>query len=184
MIAVFYLCEMKNIVITGPECSGKSELSEHLSDYYYAPLVTEYARWYLTHLPRHYDALDLMAIAHGQEKSRFEKRSKQPTAAFLFIDTWDVVLKIWYRYRFGSTPSFLKALSDRHAVDHYLLCAPDLPWRRDPLRENPHDRDELFEKFKRELAESNASYSVISGKGEARRKAAIRALETLIGESP
>lgn len=171
---------MKKIVITGPECSGKTELSEYLSDYYHAPLVPEYARWYLRHLPRPYDALDLMAIAAGQEKGLFEKRSRQKSAPMLFIDTWDIDLKIWYTYRFGPMPFFLKELSERHLVDHYLLCAPDLPWQADSLRENPHDRDELFDEFKIKLVESDASFSVISGKGQARRRAAFRAVENAI----
>jgi len=174
---------MKNIVITGPECSGKSELTAYLAEHFHAPRVPEYARNYLKYLPRAYDARDLMAISAGQEKSVFEKRTKHALADYLFIDTWNIVLKIWYRYRFGAMPSFLQGLSDRHVVDHYLLCAPDLPWQEDPLRENPNDRDALFEQYKKELTESDASFSIISGAREMRRQAAIRAVETGNGGS-
>jgi len=179
MDTLLYLWEMKKIVITGPECSGKSELSQALADYYHMPWVPEYARTYLTTLPRPYEASDLLAIARGQEEGIFDRESQFPDASWLFIDTWVVVLQIWYKYRFGVPPSFFAEMSDRHHIDHYLLCSPDLPWTDDPLRENPNDRDVLFEKYQEFLSQSNLPYTIISGRGSQRTQSAIQTLESL-----
>ena len=170
---------MRKIVITGPECSGKSALSQALAEYYGMPWVPEYARWYLEHLPRGYEARDLISIALGQEGAVFNCTAQFPEASGIFIDTWLVVLQIWYRYRFGAPPAFFEAMRGRHAIDHYLLCRPDLPWTEDPLRENPNDRDELFEVYRAFLTDMGASYTIISGRGDARQEDAIRALSFL-----
>jgi nicotinamide riboside kinase len=40
---------------------------------------------------------------------------------------------------------------------------PDIPWEYDPLRENPHDRLELFEQFEYELKQFGKTYHIIQG---------------------
>ena len=56
----------KKVCIIGPECTGKTELSQFLSEHYKCPWVAEYARAYLNKLGRSYDESDLVKIAHGQ----------------------------------------------------------------------------------------------------------------------
>lgn len=176
---LLYLWGMKKIVITGPECSGKSELTKALAEHYHMPWVPEYARTYLPRLPRSYEASDLIAIAMGQEGAVYERESQFPNASLLFVDTWTIVLQIWYRYRFGAPPAFFEEMSARHTIDHYLLCSPDLPWTDDPLRENPNDRDALFEQYREFLTQSKAPYTIISGRGSERIDAALRTIEAL-----
>ncbi|MEQ9412246.1 MAG: ATP-binding protein, partial [Cyclobacteriaceae bacterium] len=57
--------KIKKIVIIGPECTGKSELSEYLSEYFNTCWVAEYARAYLDNLNAPYIESDLLKIAHG-----------------------------------------------------------------------------------------------------------------------
>lgn len=170
---------MKKIVITGPECSGKSQLTQQLAESYKCPWVAEYARFYLKHLPRPYVEKDLMAIAAGQESAMHDTKSRYPTAQWLFLDTWDVVLRIWHTYRFGAVPSYLELFRKRYAIDHYLLCTPDLPWVPDPMRENQYDRDELFEMYHAHLQDAGCSFSIISGSGDERYARAVQALDGL-----
>ena len=170
---------MKKIVITGPECSGKSHLAKQLAQKYSSPWVPEYARVFLERLPRPYVEEDLMAIAAGQESIMHEIKSKFSTAEWLFIDTWDMVLRVWQQYKFGRVNPLLLAFSERYEMDHYLLCAPDLPWAPDPLREHPEKRDELYEMYVALLEETNSPYTVISGSSEERLQKADRALQSL-----
>ena len=45
----------------------------------------------------------------------------------------------------------------------YLLCSPDIPWQADKQRENPTNRMELFELYKKELENLNHSYYILEG---------------------
>ncbi len=170
---------MKTIVITGPECAGKSQLTADLQKALGGWRVSEYARTYLNQLPRPYRASDLLAIAAGQEKSYYLNRSHFPNAPWAFLDTWDYVLEIWSELRFGRVHPQLLGLRDRISVDHYLLCAPDLPWIADPLREHPESRKELFSRYQSALDRDGVSYSVVQGRDSARNQTALTALQAL-----
>ena len=45
----------------------------------------------------------------------------------------------------------------------YLLCEPDIAWEEDKLRENPNNRFELFEIYKKEINKLQHNYFIISG---------------------
>ena len=58
--------DIKKVVVIGPECTGKSDLSEYLANEFNTVWVNEYAREYLDHLSRPYGPEDLLRIAQGQ----------------------------------------------------------------------------------------------------------------------
>jgi nicotinamide riboside kinase len=64
--------------------------------------------------------------------------------------------------------------------DVYLLCAPDLAWTNDLLREHPKesDRQRHFTMYMSELETNKKIYSVVSGQGSARKLNALRTLES------
>ena len=43
----------------------------------------------------------------------------------------------------------------------YLLCKPDIKWEKDPLREHPKNRMELFQLYKKELENLNHKYYIL-----------------------
>jgi nicotinamide riboside kinase len=46
----------------------------------------------------------------------------------------------------------------------YLLCSPEgIEWEADPLRENPHDRERLFEVYEKQLILCEKSYKILRG---------------------
>ena len=55
---------VKKVAVIGPECTGKSELSEFLAVHFHTEWVPEYARGYINNLVRPYEQHDLLAIAH------------------------------------------------------------------------------------------------------------------------
>ena len=66
---------MKKVVITGPECTGKTSLAKALANHYNTRWVPEFARDFLNNLDRPYVEEDLLEIAKGQLnlESQFEK---------------------------------------------------------------------------------------------------------------
>lgn len=110
----------------------------------------------------------MLDIQHGKSEREF-----------LFIDTWAIVLMIWAEFKYGVSHKTFPALLNRHKIDHFILCAPDLPWEEDPLRENPNDRDELFELYREKLEKHQLPYTVIQGTYEKRTERAVAVVSEL-----
>jgi nicotinamide riboside kinase len=90
------------------------------------------------------------------------------------------VLKIWSEQKYGFASSLINELVSENHFDLHVLCAPDIPWEHDPMRENPNDRHDLFEKYLNALNAFKKDYIIVSGSEDDRLKkssAAIRALK-------
>jgi NadR type nicotinamide-nucleotide adenylyltransferase len=168
------------IAITGPESTGKSELAEQLASHYHALWVPEYSREYLRDLCRRYTYDDILAIAKGQFIR--EEEMARSAATVLFCDTDFLVTKIWSEDKFGKCHPWIIDMLGRHRYDLYLLCNTDLPWKPDPLRENPHDRERLFGMYKRELESRGLPHAVIGGIGSERLNNAVEAVNRMLKE--
>jgi nicotinamide riboside kinase len=147
---------MHKIIVTGPESSGKTTLCKSLSKHFNLPFSKEYAREYLDALNRDYNQEDLLKIAKGQLKS------EQNTQ---LLDTDLITIKIWSKYKYGSCDKWILEQIEKQKSENrfYLLCKPDIPWKADPLRENPNDREELFEIYKKELESLAQNYFIVEG---------------------
>ncbi|WKN41810.1 ATP-binding protein [Tunicatimonas pelagia] len=167
---------MIKIVTTGPESSGKTTLAKALAECYQVAWVPEYARDYLNGLDQDYQEKDLLEIAKGQIQREDEAAKNKPD--LLICDTSLIVIKIWSEYRYGRCHPWILEQVEQRSVDLYLLCSPDIPWEADPLRENPTDRDELFEFYERALA--GKPNLIIQGKPSARLAQATNAIDRLL----
>jgi len=149
---------MHKIIVTGPGSSGKSTLCKALSKYFNIPFCKEYAREYLDALNRGYNQDDLLKIAKGQ---------LQAENGIQLLDTDLVTLKVWSKYKYGSCDNWILTQIEKHKLENrfYLLCKPDIPWEKDPQRENPNDREELFEIYKKEIASLGHDYFIVEGGG-------------------
>jgi nicotinamide riboside kinase len=165
---------MLKIVLTGPESSGKTTLSQQLAQWFDCQWVPEFARSYLDGLERPYVQADLLEIAKGQIAA--EERALQPAAGYVFFDTSIEVLKIWSNVRFGNCPAWIDEQCRQRRHDLYLLCLPDLPWQPDPQREDPGNRDFLLEQYRQELKALEAPFFEIGGSGKDRLQNAIAAI--------
>ena len=145
---------MNKIIITGPESSGKTTLCENLAKHFKLSFSKEFARFYLEKNGYNYNQTDLLEIAKGQLLS--EKNHQ-------ILDTDLITIKIWSEYKYGSCDSWILEKINEQKLEQrfYLLCKPDIPWQSDPLRENPDNREELFEIYKMELEQLGLSYSII-----------------------
>lgn len=163
------------IAITGPESTGKSALCRRLAEHFNEPWVPEYSREYLENLGGAYRFGDILAIAHGQ----FEREMAQLQHArrYLFCDTDFLVTHIWCKVKFNKTHEWINKMASEHPYDFTLLCNIDLPWEFDPLRENPDNRDYLYNLYVEELSKRSIPYAVVEGFGEERFVNAIKILE-------
>lgn len=158
-------------MFTGPESSGKSTLVNWLGKKYNLPHNVEYARLYLSQIKRKYTEEDLDPILEGQ-------LSSEHTGQDLFICDSDILtLIIWKEVVYGKTDiswiNNFKNYQDRF----YFLLKPDIPWQPDPLRENPDNRDWLFDVYKEKLDFFSKPYCVIEGEGKERQKNVLQQYE-------
>ena len=166
---------MRRIAVTGPESSGKTTLCKALSAHFRTVWTPEYARFYLQELGRPYVFSDLKTIGEGQ--LQWQQRDAGRAQGILFCDTDLVALKVWSDYRFGSTDPWILDQLPHNPYDLTLLCHPDIPWEEDSLRENPHDREDLLQKFRQELMNWEIPFFEIRGTDPAERlKMALQAL--------
>jgi len=172
------LNKLFKIAITGPESTGKSILSQELAGHYHTLWVPEYARIYLMQSAGKYNYDDLLKIARGQVRS---EHAVEPLAErILFSDTELLVIKIWSEVKFGKCHPWIEEHLRKQTYDLYLLMNIDLPWEFDPLRENPENREFLFELYKSKLETLGVNYRIISGVGEERFQQAKSVIDQLM----
>ncbi len=135
--------------------------------------IEEYAREYLQ-MKRSYVQADLDEIAEVQQEKWNVKGN------LLVADTEMTVMKIWSEYQFNACSEFILNVYLNQEFEHYFLCKPDMPWEYDPLRENPNNRDELFEIYHQELIRMNRSFTVLSGDLKTRIDICKKVLDILI----
>lgn len=156
----------KIIVITGPESTGKSTLASQLAKQFTATLVQEYARQYVDELDRSYTKKDLFKIAKGQYERQVEALKKE--AEIIILDTSLLNIKIWSTFKYGHCHHGILSRLEKQRVDGWILCGTEIPWEFDPQRENPNDREELYQLFKDELLAIKANILMVHGDKKAR----------------
>jgi nicotinamide riboside kinase len=176
---------MKRIVLTGPESCGKSTMSVALAKHFNLPMVSEYSRIYFEQPALQYSVLDLRAIAHGQLEAE-QTAAKTPSTKALICDTDLLTIKIWSEEKFHDCDSFI--LKNIQKPDSrkslYLLCAPEgIAWEPDPLRENPHDRARLFQKYAENLATLKLEFEVLHGSFLQRMETATALITRFLGDT-
>jgi nicotinamide riboside kinase len=162
---------MHKIIVTGPESSGKTTLCKALSQHFSLPFSKEFAREYLDLLNKDYNQNDLLKIAKGQ---------LQAENGIQLLDTDLITLKIWSQYKYGNCDKWILDEVEKQKSKNrfYLLCKSDIPWQIDSQRENPHEREELFKIYKKELENLGHNYFIVEG--EERRERSISKISPLI----
>lgn len=164
-------------MLTGPESTGKTVLAEALGHALQENWSPEFARYYLAHLGRPYEVEDLKTIGSGQKS--WENWHCSHARKLAICDTDWTVLHIWETYRFDSDRFWRAGYGPAPSADLYLLCAPDFNWQPDPLRENPEEREALFDLYHDLLRGIHARFVVLRGAPEKRLNTAIAAIQEL-----
>lgn len=170
---------MKRILVTGPESSGKTELVNYLSRRFDGVAVEEFARGFVERLGRPYRYADVEEIARYQAQ---QYDTGYGNVAWVFFDTWLIITRVWFEVVYKRVPGWIDDTIARSRFDLVLLCAPDIPWIADPVRENGGEmRDLLFEKYKQELTRFRLDWEIVSGQGEERFIRAERIIINKLG---
>ena len=161
---------LHKIIITGPESSGKTTLCEQLSIHFNIPFTKEFARSYIDNLDRIYMIGDLLSIGKEQLKSELNSQ---------LLDTDLITIKIWSEYKYGRCDKWILDQIEKQKTEKrfYLLCKPDIAWQEDKQRENPNDREELFEIYKQVLNDLGHKYFIV--KGEDRTENSISKISSI-----
>ena len=174
-----YTPGLKRILISGPESSGKTDLVNYLAERFRGVAVGEYARAYVEGLDRPYNIKDVEHIARHQISSL---EDEYPGTDWIFFDTWLIITRVWFDVVYKTVPAWLDdAIRGTH-FDLVLLCAPDLPWIPDGVRENGgKQRFKLFEQYKNEFERFGMEWEVVSGTGAERFKKAEEIIQRKTG---
>lgn len=173
---------LMRVVITGPECTGKTTLTGQLAAHYQAKGIPEFARDYVAGLNRHYTYQDVEHIAKVQRDQIND--GANPGVRLLFMDTYLIVTKIWFEVVYHQVPKWIEEELQRKQIDLFLLCTPDIPWTPDPVRENGGEmREKLFMMYRNELERLGFCYALVSGNEEQRLNNAIEAVNAFLTET-
>jgi len=169
------------VVITGPECCGKTTLASALAKHYSVPLVEEYARTYLNDLGIRYDQNDLLKIALGQLENESKVLRSHPS--LMICDTGLYIIKVWSIVKYGRVDYRLKKMLDHYACDLFILPNYNIPYVKDELRENPKDRQSLYGIYLEELMTHGQNFIQVNGGKEERLAQAIEQIDSLSNQS-
>ncbi|MFT4525781.1 MAG: NadR type nicotinamide-nucleotide adenylyltransferase [Bacteroidia bacterium] len=149
------------ISIVGPESTGKSTLAKRLGEHFSAPIVPEFSRSFLQNRNGIYEESDLIEIAKGQLK--LEQETLEQSPSHMICDTDLVVIKVWQEFKYGHSNAKLDEMVRKQKNRVHLLTYPDLEWVSDPLRENPNELLDIFNKYIDVLESIKANYFVVKG---------------------
>jgi nicotinamide riboside kinase len=169
--------DIKKVVITGPESTGKTMLTEKLASHFKTTWIPEYARGYILGLNRKYTYDDVEHIA--LEQIRREKEFLLSANLFLFYDTHLIVTKIWFIQVFGHYPGWIDGEIESAAIGLFLVCNTDIPWVPDPVRENGGEmRKVLLDMYIREIESFGIPWRLVAGMSAQRTRSAIEIVST------
>jgi NadR type nicotinamide-nucleotide adenylyltransferase len=167
----------KRIVIIGPESTGKSTLTKHLSQQFKAPSVPEFARTYLESLNRPYVQEDLLIMAEAQLKVE-DAVTQDSSSEWLFCDTDLHVIKVWSESKYNTCNEKILQLIALRKYDFYILTDIDMPWQDDPLREHPEPemREHFFNIYMDIVLNTGVPFVIVKGDEKQRLNMALEAL--------
>ncbi len=172
---------MKQIVLTGSECTGKTTLARALARHYETVWVPEFARLLVEQKGAPADEGDVEEIARGQIALEDELAGG---AGRLLIQDTDLLSTVVYsRHYYGDCPPWIREALDRRAADLYLLAGIDVPWTADGFQRDRGDRRfEMQALFRDALTSRGWRFVEIRGSHAQRMEQAVTAIdETLRG---
>ncbi|MGQ1891542.1 AAA family ATPase [Thermophagus sp. OGC60D27] len=173
---------MISIVLTGPESTGKSVLTQQLSKHFNGFAVNEYAREYVEGLQRPYTFEDVELIAKHQMEAYSYLKATKGQKDFIFFDTYLIITKVWFEEVFNSCPDWVDKAIRNSKIDLALLCFPDLSWETDGVRENPNRREYLYQRYLKELEFYEIPFCIVRGRDRIRTDNAIGGVNKWIGK--
>ncbi len=170
---------IQRIALVGPESCGKSYLAEQLALHFNTVFVEEYGRTYCEKFGMDSTELDFAHVAGGQ-LYREDEMALQANR-LLFCDTDLIVTQVWSEVYFkGKCQPWIFWADHARRYDLFLLCAPDIPWVNDGLREYEDKREWMFERLRQELESRGLPYVIVQGTFAERTQKAIDVVAQMV----
>lgn len=173
---------MKKVVLTGSESTGKSELAARLGAHFHAPVSPEFVRDFAAQRGRTLTFGDHGLIAKGQIAAEDEAIARAQDLVILDTDLVSTV--VYCDHYFGKVPSWIDQKARDRLADIYLLCAADIPWQPDGVRDRGDRREEMHGLFRARLLQYNALVVDIRGDRDTRFQTAVNAIQRLTSAAP
>jgi nicotinamide riboside kinase len=174
--------EPQRICLIGAECTGKSTMAQALAAHFGGLWVPEHLRTFCEsqgRTPRVDEQATIMRAQFDQEE-QVAKLAFQQGCAYVFCDSAPLLTAIYSAYYFSDRTLFDSAhvLHARYALT--LVLQPDLPWLPDGLqRDGEPVRAAVHRQLQQALQSMHVPHIQVEGRDNARRQAAILAVETL-----
>lgn len=161
---------LMTVAILGAESTGKTTLCKDLASHYQCQWVPEFMRPYLqakwNSQRQTCEWEDLLPIAYGQ--MALENSRAQRSSQYLFCDTSLFELMVYADWYYGTCPPAIRHAALAHHYDLILLTEVDVPWVADDLRDAPHQREAIAQRFAAELTRHGKPFRSIGGDRQAR----------------
>jgi nicotinamide riboside kinase len=119
---------------------------------------------------------DEQAALAASQSARIEAAAAR--AAIVVADTTALMIAVYSDFVFADTGLYASALAAQLRCSLTLVTALDLPWRADGLqRDGAHVRAPVDRLLRAALARAGIAATTIAGHGDARRAAALRAID-------
>lgn len=167
---------VKRVVLCGAESTGKTTLAQELAQIFETAWVTEYGREFsdaaghTIERPHAWRPEDFAAIA-GEQERRIGNASRSANR-LVICDTDALATQVWQERYLGEQVHY-----PYPRAHLYLLTDPGIPFVQDGTRDGERYRAWMTQRFRDVLAAEGLPFSEISGGREARRGAAIEAIE-------
>ena len=166
---------VRRIVITGSESTGKTTLATRLAERYETVATPEFSRIYAEERRVPLDEHDVEAIATGQ--IALEERYAPRANAMLVLDTDLFSTVVYGPHYYGTLAPWIERLALERRGDLYLLMDIDVPWSPDAIRDRGDQRAAMHALFRGMLERYGLRHVTIGGAWEERFETAVAAID-------
>ena len=167
---------VKKICFYGSESTGKSTMAKRMAELYQTEFVPEVAREIISSNVFTLEDIVTIGYAHAariEEKARIANK-------ILFCDTDAITTQIYSVHYLDAVPEVLYELERSVRYDVYFLFDIDVPWVADDLRDLGHQREAMFNVFKKALEVRNIPYILVRGTYEERETLIRNEIDSLL----
>lgn len=172
--------DVQRVVFVGAESTGKSTLSNYLAHVYYTVAVPEIGRFIWEEKQGRLGPDDYVEIAVKHRAA--EDKAMAQARRWLFVDTnalTTLLLGIEFHQVGDPPPAELLRCADdcRARYAHSFVCADDIPYEEQDVRENEAWRGRIQQLVVQDLDARGIPYTVVHGSVEERARQVRRVLD-------